>query len=535
MTMKIHRSFCKLFLAALLACTGASLHAQAPQSTYQPTPVIISKMVDSVQGKAYRVHTVKKGHTLYSICRAYQTTEDSLLKDSPKGIVQADEFVYVPLRLLPDEKPKRFKPFDGKRPRIVDSLSLIAPDTATVVIDTVISLHPQIKADKDSLRVSLLLPLYSSTPQDKKAYIYLPYFEGASVAWQEFLDPDFFAIPVADTTPINDSIVTPEAVQTHKTPVFTSSDTPEDDTLAKPKPFVQFKVYDITQKPNSLEKAINSKYFQRSDAVVTLAFIYQFPLLDSLTKAWQMPWIHPISERDSIGVGNPYFIQLSASYGTQVNHIADFVKKHHAHSKILIISDSTENEVHKAKHLKSLLPAGEHLYFNKATTTRLEKLCDQKQKTVIVPFYAKEITAVKTILPLRQTKGNVSIIAPNVWLDYPTIEFDYYIQNNLVVYHTFCNAVQNSDFKEFSKKYYFLYRGLPSVLAYQGYKASLWLFDMLSTHNADFVRHLVESEEPDNILDPNTGSYRFIEREMGGFENTEVHFVRVTEKGLVHY
>lgn len=600
--MKIQRFLCSIGLFAVLSCFGARLGAQENPTPFQASPVVPSKVFDTILGKAYRVHTVQKGHTLYSICRAYQTSADSILKDSPDNQVQIDEFIYIPFRLLPGEKTQDFVRFTGKRPWAVvflqqDEVAQRVPPTAetkplrpvpentvaeTPVTDTetpasaeteeetvptkektkkrrdrkeeelvfesdtvsaedtlallladsvFVPPHPQAKPHKDTLQVSLLLPLYSNTPQDKKAYIYLPFFEGVTVAWQEHLDPLFFVPPVYDTVFDQDSNLMLQ-------PVVPAPDTNRN------KVHIQLKVYDLTQSVNSLDQIVNDPVFQRSDAVVATAFVDQFEVLDSLSKAWQMPVIHPISERDSMGVANPYFMQLAASYRTQIDHIADFVREHHARARILIISDSTASETHKAEYMRSLLPGSEWHYFNPATVEMLEGLGENHKKTVIIPFYRQEITTVKTVLPLRQTKGNITIIAPNVWLDYASIDLDYYIQNHLTVYHTFCNTVQNTDILDFSRKYYFLYHVLPNPLAYRGYKTMLWLLQNLNAHNADFMRYLDASlQETEDAETDNTGAgnasdenaiFRLHEREMGGFENKDVHFVRVTESGLEH-
>lgn len=584
--MKIQPFLCRISIFIFLSCTGARLGAQESQTLFQATPVVPSKTVDTILGKAYRVHTVQKGHTLYSICRTYQVAADSILKDSPQNQVDIEELIYIPLHLLPGEREQDFSRFAGKRPwavvflkkdevaqmvppvetkaaiptaestvpeNISDSTAdpeiseetspekektrkrrerknehmsaadtLLVADTLAFLPDSVLlSPHPQAKPHKDSLRISLLLPLYSNTPQDKKAYIYLPFFEGATVAWQEFLDPSFFIPPVSDSITIQDSMT------------MLSPSKPDSDTSHV---HLQLKVYDLTQSANSLDEIVNDSLFRLSDAVIATAFVDQFKILDSLSKEWQMPLIHPISERDSMGAGNPYFIQLAASYSTQINHIAGFIQKHHARARVIIISDSTAAETRKAEYLQELLPESERYHFNASTVEILNGLSEDNKKTVIVPFYHQEITAVKTVLPLRQTKGNVTIIAPNVWLDYPSVDLDYYIQNNLTVYHTFCNTARNAGLMEFSRKYYFLYHALPNPLAYRGYKTMLWLLDKLKAHNTDFMLYPETESEEEGVQDEETEvSYNLQERSIGGFENRDVHFVRITGNGLEHY
>ena len=142
---------------------------------------------------------------------------------------------------------------------------------------------------------------------------------------------------------------------------------------------------------------------------------------------------------------------------------------------------------------------------------------------IIIPFYQEEITAVKTFLPLRQGKGNITLVAPATWLEYSTTDVDYFLQNNLTVYSTFHADKESPEFKEFARKYYMVYHGMPSTLAYQGYLGFGWLMDMLAEYNADFMRHIEEAEENPFLLE---------ERPAGGFESTDIRIFKLTENGL---
>ena len=71
--------------------------AQQAKTGFQASPVTVTRTVDTVLGKAYFVHEVQKGHTLYSICKAYRTEAGQILKDSPESEVQIGEYIYIPL------------------------------------------------------------------------------------------------------------------------------------------------------------------------------------------------------------------------------------------------------------------------------------------------------------------------------------------------------------------------------------------------------------------------------------------------------
>lgn len=602
--MKAVSVFSKIALFTLLLPGMFRLEAQ--ESTYRPVPVSISHTLDTVAGKVYFVHTVQRGHTLYSICRAYQTTAEALLKDSPESQVQADEFVYIPFNPALWNSKAQAERFTGKRPlcvlallppadvngndagytaatRTADTIADVPTTTAIPdnepeitdkedkaqarrsrreareaakaeahadrlddeesnleaneeqiqINDSLYHLELQEKPHKDTLRISLLLPLYSNTPQDPKAYVYLPFFEGASVAWQQMLDPEFFIPAPTDTATVlldsllTDSISTPIVQPVPPIQPDILPDTSCKDTTRRP--VLQLKLFDLTQSVESIDETIADEYFLQSDAVIATAFVDHFNRLDSVSQQAGLPLIHPVSERDSMGVGNPYLIRLAASYTTQLSQLAEFVQRKYPKARILIISDSSQSEVDKADRLSELIYQSERLYFNTTTAGLLEELAEEsKRPVVILPFYRKEISAVKTVLPLRQNKGNFTIIAPAVWLDYSTIDLDYFIQNHLTVYNTFYGIHQNPDFLDFSKKYYFLYRGLPNTLAYQGYCVMRWLIDMLQTFNADFMRH-IESEEATQNAQP---FYRLEQRSVGGFENRNIQFIKIEPDGI---
>lgn len=233
--------------AALLLCLGARA-----QSGFQAKPVYISNVADTVLGRVYLVHQVGEGHTLYSIGRAYKTSFDKMLKDSPDNQVDIGEYIYIPYQegMLP--KGTVLKRFTDKKPWVViylersgESDAVSFPPTATVsdkpeqtepqsaaesatppahaaieaasqdmleiehssvggmddemsepysdsvsitVEDTRRESVPEQLIEKepqDTLDIALMLPLYGNRPDDRRAYVYLPFFEGASIAWLE--------------------------------------------------------------------------------------------------------------------------------------------------------------------------------------------------------------------------------------------------------------------------------------------------------------------------------------------------------------
>ncbi len=587
-----------LSMAFLLALTIQG-YAQTPSGTYQSSPVVISHTLDSVLGKAYFVHTVQKGHTLYSICKAYKVEADQILKDSPGNEVQLGEFLYIPFKESLVTGMGGFETFQGKRPWAVvfyerdhqgeasyatgmgdaneqkttrsqnraqarkerrkqkalaragkETQDTVAVSDSVLVANEADSLqtdfpieeervsHLRRKASQDRLQISLLLPLYSNRPESRRAYIYLPFFEGASVAWLQHSDSTFFlnqdtslvskvALPDSSLFPVPDFPQRPGNRMKEQNSANPSPGTATPSPLYKPhkkarKTELELKLYDIAETYSSLEKTLHDPFFLSSDLIVAGAFVHQFPALDSFSRRHEIPLLHPFSERDSMAVGNPWFMQTSAPTLFQIQEVAGFVKANFAQACKIVISDSSIQEIAKAKSLQEMIPGSKRWLFNEITEILLKDL-PTDTPVVIIPFYQEEITAVKTFLPLRQGKGNITLIAPATWLEYSTTDVDYFLQNNLTVYSTFVTDKDTPEFKDFARKYYLLYNSIPSSLAYQGYRIFSWLLPMLEEHNADFMRHIEDGENP----------FHLQERPgLKGFESQNIRFFKLTETGF---
>ena len=284
---------------------------------------------------------------------------------------------------------------------------------------------------------------------------------------------------------------------------------------------LELKLYDIAETYSSLEKTLHDPFFLSSDLIVAGAFVHPFPALDSFSRRHEIPLLHPFSERDSMAVGNPWFMQTSAPTLFQIQEVAGFVKANFAQACKIVISDSSIQEIAKAKSLQEMIPGSKRWLFNEITEILLKDL-PTDTPVVIIPFYQEEITAVKTFLPLRPGKGNITLIAPATWLEYSTTDVDYFLQNNLTVYSTFVTDKDTPEFKDFARKYYLLYNSIPSSLAYQGYRIFSWLLPMLEEHNADFMRHIEDGENP----------FHLQERPgLKGFESQNIRFFKLTETG----
>jgi LysM repeat protein len=90
--------FIKVIIAFLfISFYHASLYAQ-----FEPT--VVEKSLEKVlfQGEMYYLHTVKKGQTLYSICRAYKVKEPDITRANPNvslNVLSAGQVLKIPIEI----------------------------------------------------------------------------------------------------------------------------------------------------------------------------------------------------------------------------------------------------------------------------------------------------------------------------------------------------------------------------------------------------------------------------------------------------
>lgn len=72
---------------------------------FQPTEVVRSHEKTLINGKVYYIHTVQKGQTLYSICKAYSVTQEDVIRENPE-IDPANLKEGLAIR-IPESKPRQ--------------------------------------------------------------------------------------------------------------------------------------------------------------------------------------------------------------------------------------------------------------------------------------------------------------------------------------------------------------------------------------------------------------------------------------------
>jgi LysM repeat protein len=541
-----------IFVYAALFCIAAFTTVSAQQaetSAFQPSSVTVSSYYDVDNGKYYRVHLVEKGHTLYSIARAYKCAVSDIIKKSPQGdnTISVGEPLRIPLFNRQDASSlTRYNVKDtlAKHALAAQTLAQDTPVKDTLAEDTEQELQSerqrksrsksklkselkseseqeseqellqdeqpqspqqhtvQLKPEKDIINISVMLPLYADdTLSPKKQFYFLPLLQGILLAMEE-----------------TGKYITPK---------------------------ININVFDLTEKERSWDAVKNDPKFLESDIILCAAFRNIFPHLDAFSQKKHIPLVHLHSERDSICFDNPYFMQLLPSQSTQIEILADSLIAKFNHSNFIIFVEDVAvgEKFHAAQYLHSLLenaknektfnPRNIHFYDpNEAGVAMFTDILDNKNSNVVCGFTRQEIRLANMFVPLlkndpKKEKGmlindyKISLFGPAAWAYFTKIDPELFYRTSFTYFNTFATRTDSRESKNFEKRFYNNYNALPDGMAYKGYIFSKWLFEALQQYNVNFISNLKECNE-NSVMGV---KFNFVPTNNGS-ENRSVEFVK---------
>lgn len=521
--------YLSLFFGLWAVFGPCPLQAQAPDetpkpaSTFVPSPVAVSSLIDTVNGDLYRVHVVQSGHTLYSIARAYNVKLGDIVKNSQGDTVRIGETLYIPYKKrVKVEAPAADTFYIGERPAVflpdsvppvADTLgeALDSTETGRLVClwgnDTIDWTHNPTEALWDSLfdrlsaqaqvSVAIFLPLYLNDTLDPpvRSYAYLPFLEGWLTAHGEQLQAPA-------------------------------------DSLS---PAIRYRIWDVTDTPESVNRALNDPDLAQADFLIAAVYTKVFDTIRRYAQAHRLPLIHPLTEQDSTATGNPFYIQCMPSYGAQTAAMHRFLQREFKPGdyRYFLFDDSTAFFRKRARHLYDLMTADTtqscdvlRYSFSPARMGQLEPVFDSlfapraARPTVFIGCTDKEIALLNILIALRQSGGSTEkiFIGPSRWMSFTKIEPEYFRKLRLICYQPFYWDKSGEASLDFERHYYEHFGVLPSDLAYKGYTCYRWFIDMLKTETV--------------TADP-FGRNRWHIREQGGWENTRLFWLELKEHTFV--
>lgn len=471
------------------------------QSTFVPSVVYVTKLIDTVGVEKYRVHEVAQGHTLFSICKAYSCEAKNLIKDSPGQEVRIGEYIYIPYKKLGDAPaPKQELYYTGKRPIAIANTSEEGLKASVVNIEVSDNskksdnlddsdfLYIDTRSKDDTIRIALMLPLHlkDTLSSNARSFSYLPFLEGSLTAWDEYLE--------------------------------------NSETKSHP---LKLKVFDVTDVKSSINAALSDPYTKESDVIVGAVYTKVFDTLQKFAKAHKIPFIHPLTEHDSMAKGNPFYVQCMPSYAAQAEALSNYITSNYPLKsyQYIIYNDSLlVNRIRSTQLYKTILKrTGEsdkvmHYSMTPSRIAKLSRLSDSVHY-VFIGYADKEIVILNTLIALKKSPIKETVfMGPAKWKSFTKIESDYFKRMKYICFLPFNVDKDEEHIALFEKAYYEFYGVLPAEMAYKGYTCFNWLMSTIEESGRNFLPNITKS----NVGKFPFSLFRFTNRAYKGYENVNL-------------
>lgn len=549
-----------MITAAVLGILLSAPSAKAQD--YVPTPVTISTNKIKVDGKLCYSHIVLERQTIYSICKAYNVSEEDLYKFNPgleenglkkNGIIiipsqeaiesaakeSAKEAAKEAAKETAKEPVKEPVQQEGVRKHVTkwyECLSVIA-EKYGVSAESIIRLN-NLKDTILTNRQKLLIPSQESSaalvantePQEQPA---AEEEKNDSTITEKAAAPEFK--PKED---VRFGLILPMGA-TGSTSKRNYMDFYSGVLLA---------VYDASNKGIGTDLRVfdNAEGNMPEDDIMEgcdfiIGPVYKKSLAAMLAQNRDGAMIvSPLDQRAAELVGNnTCLIQAPTLRVNQYEDLVAWIKEDmRPQDKVIYISETNTRDTLAVKQMKACLD-GSGLSYEKFSYNILQgrdisnpllaKMTKEGTNRFIIESESEAwVNDVVRNINLLKKENDVVLYSPSKIRTFETIEAEYFHNVSLHVSLSYNIDFESDAVKKFIMKYRALYRTEPTQFAYQGYDISTYFISLASRYGDDWKEKLTES--PEDLLQM---TFRFRREPEGGYINTGVRRVEYRPDGSV--
>lgn len=349
-----------------------------------------SSEIVSISGKQYYMHHVKRGETLYSISRAYQVTENEILKLNPEindlGL-QADMVIGIPV-VHKEQEEETVSAADG-----------YVVYTVTEVMKTKRFLH-EMDIDEDEFRhlnpsvgsrlfpdQKVLIPASKAPVVDTvKVVVPVPVVEDTVVMEQ----PDTIEVALPEPRPEDCYVSADNARKLYHVALLVplylndierldlSVDRIEKTKNSRVLKFLQFyegfmmavdsltdhyglrlelTVIDVNENVAGAQAAVEQLRNTPVDMIIGPFFAKSFAVVQDYALTHNIMIVNPMSERESILVGAPNVVKLKPSSQAMASELAKLMRLRYPKAKVTMIAENSQGDSAVVNALERALKA----------------------------------------------------------------------------------------------------------------------------------------------------------------------------------
>lgn len=499
---------------------------------------------------AFTIHEVKKGETLFGICREYGIVSEEIIRLNPDvkdGVKTGQKLIIPPVHsntalTEKSEENKIPKKFSYHTVKKKETLFGICKEYG-VSQEDVLKLNP---SAQEGLKVNMVLVIPPSFAKPTaSADSTLAVTDSTAMADTMPQLPVF----VPQTTPkkeIDMAIILP--YQLDKVANASQIDGNIDrflefyqgvmlamDTLRKTGLSFNLNVYDSGKTEADLLKFTESPDAKNLDIIMGPAYTGQFKALSDFTTQNDVKLLIPFSSKSEETKVNPNIFQVNTPHDELNYQMADLFIKNFSDKHIVLVrfANSKDDKTEFGDTLSAMLTAKGIKFssVNFSTLSAIRSELAPKKDNIVVPLTANQVS-LSQVLPmvnmLNTDKRVVSIFGFSEWQNYQGIAKDLFVLDTYIIspfYTNFENSFVQNYIKMFRKFYNAEpINGLPQY-GMLGYDATFYFAEAISKYGHDFEHGM------DKIhLNGLQSHFSFKKFENGGYYNGSFFLLKHNRK-----
>lgn len=541
-----------------LAASIILMMAGCPTLALSQVKVTISDQIVSVKGEKMYVHNVKKGETIYSICKAYNITSDELQRHNPiiSDGLKAGQLLYIPVSALnsakkqesdvtvTEENPQNQEPQNYLTHKVkwYEDLDEIA-EKYGVTPEEILAFNNIKKKRKVKTGMELKIPInQKSEPYiaetDPSGKTDNPETDPEPVETDTTTTPEYtydnYTMPVVDKTktrtitlllPLNS-----EGKANANYMDFYSGALMALEQIKRDGGNIHLNVIDYAS--DNLTSIAESGKIEESDMIIGPIRYDALKEFMPVANRLRIPVISPLdAAADSLLEESPYLFQAALSKKRQAEAMAEMIAEKYRtcqNPNVILVYNSESSMGPLGDMLKTALEERGIYVDNAGGIGALSYMRRDRENVVVILTTAESYAAealrnldIKMIPPEK-----VVLFANSRWKGFETLDMNLYFKYNLQLCMPYNVDLDRNEVKQFIRRYRSLYNREPSANAFSGFDI-VYLFCRNSVlgmreyaenpFNATATEYMENNLLQHNMLQQ---KFKFVKYPGGGWFNT---------------
>ncbi len=540
-TFKI-KSLKKYFLLLIFFTVS---HIASAQNSSAPE-IKISNKIEKIDGVKYYIHSVEAGQTLYSIAKAYAVNTKDLIFENPEladGINPGQQIKILYKDTKKPTSPKnevtntsQFIYHTVEKQQTLYAISKLY----SITVDELTKVNPELS---EGLKIGQQLKIPQTTSkidtpaESKAAESEKPFITEIKKAVSQTQDK---LLCITLLLPFNtDEIDSVKFAKNTRTAIPSKSYAAIEfyegvllaiDSLKQLGLNLKLQVYDAPNDSAKIAEVLKQSAIKNSDLIIGPFHNVPAAMVAAYCKKNQILNCIPYAQQNKLLLGNSYAIKVSASSGTQVEAIADFIGKRYKKENIVLLHNgllkeksSVEVFKEKAKPLLGKDSLVEVIFKTSGAKGLQAKLSTTGNNIIFIPSNDQAfVTSLVNSLRIIKKDYQITLFGMESWISFDNLDINTIQDLQLNIpssgYVNFSSATCLS----MMKKYRFKFKTDPTKYAFQGYDCGLYFLQELMKAPKSFSDHLIA--HPYNGLQNN---FKFVETAVeSGLENRAVFILQ---------